>query len=83
MGADANKTKENVISGLYSFPPYPEISESAKDLITKILKTDPLERILFEEMEQHPFLTGWKLPSYLPLECMKHEPEQEEIDQII
>ena len=36
-----------------------EINKDAKDLITKILKLDPSERITLEDMLEHPFFTKY------------------------
>uniref|UniRef100_A0ACD5USF4 Uncharacterized protein n=1 Tax=Avena sativa TaxID=4498 RepID=A0ACD5USF4_AVESA len=42
----------------FSSSPWPTISESAKDLITKMLNTDPRKRITAVQALEHPWLKG-------------------------
>ena len=55
-----------------------DIDTDAKDLIEKILKIDPKERLSFEEMIKHPFITKFTpdAPKRLikPVEGIKYEP---------
>jgi serine/threonine protein kinase len=37
---------------------FPEVNESAKDLLQKLLEKDPKKRIKFEEIQVHPFFSG-------------------------
>ena len=59
----AGKTKtiicKNILKNHILWPKYPkkEIDEDAKDLITKILKINPKERLSLEKMIKHPFFT--------------------------
>ena len=76
------KTKEETASkiklGKYSFPNDCEISESAKDLIQKILILDPSRRITIEEVYSHDFLQ-FGIPSSMPLSTLKEPPSKEYI----
>ncbi|PIO65710.1 kinase domain protein [Teladorsagia circumcincta] len=54
--------KAKIKSGQYTFPS-PEwdcVSEAAKDLIKKLLKTDAAERITIEQTMQHKWITHFK-----------------------
>ncbi|CDF32209.1 SNF1-related serine threonine protein kinase catalytic subunit alpha KIN10 [Chondrus crispus] len=48
--------------GLYILPSY--LSDSSKDLIAKMLVTDPLKRITIEDIRRHPWFLE-QLPRYL------------------
>eukprot|EP00177_Eucheuma_denticulatum_P003126 GFKZ01005637.1.p1 GENE.GFKZ01005637.1~~GFKZ01005637.1.p1 ORF type:complete len:516 (+),score=68.53 GFKZ01005637.1:723-2270(+) len=50
--------------GIYILPSY--LSDSSKDLISKMLVTDPLKRINIDEIRQHPWFMR-QLPRYLAL----------------
>jgi len=41
-----------------SFPNFPKVSESAKDLIVKLLQRDPVRRLTAAEALEHPWLAG-------------------------
>ena len=44
---------KKIISGKFSFPPW--LSENCKDLIKKILTTDPTKRITIQGIKKHPW----------------------------
>jgi serine/threonine protein kinase len=50
--------KMQIKQGLFTFPsPYwDDISKEAKDLITKLLKVDPVERFTATEALDHPWM---------------------------
>lgn len=50
--------------GIYILPSY--LSDSSKDLISKMLVTDPLKRINIDEIRKHPWFLE-QLPRYLAL----------------
>ncbi|KAK6021072.1 kinase domain protein, partial [Ostertagia ostertagi] len=61
--------KAKIKSGQYTFPS-PEwdcVSEAAKDLIKKLLKTDAAERITIEQTMQHKWITHFKKVPDTPL----------------
>ncbi|VDL75578.1 unnamed protein product [Nippostrongylus brasiliensis] len=61
--------KAKIKSGQYTFPS-PEwdcVSEAAKDLIKKLLKTDAAERISIEQTMQHKWITHYKKVPDTPL----------------
>ncbi|KAG2732577.1 hypothetical protein G9P44_004994 [Scheffersomyces stipitis] len=57
---DSNQLTTKIINGDFVFlkPWWDEISNEAKDLITRMLNTDPEERITVEEIWQHPWVRG-------------------------
>ena len=57
QGKDIETLKSNILHLRISWPK--EINKDAKDLITKILKLDPSERISLEDMLEHPFFTKY------------------------
>ena len=57
QGKDIETLKSNILHLRISWPK--EINKDAKDLITKILKLDPSERISLEDMIEHPFFTKY------------------------
>ena len=57
QGKDIESLKSNILHLRISWPK--EINKDAKDLISKILKLDPNERITLEEMLEHPFFTKY------------------------
>ena len=52
----------------YSFPDHIIISDAAKDLITRILNSDPKLRPTLDEISNHEFLNhpGGSVPKSLP-----------------
>lgn len=64
---DNEKMFELIKQGQYDFPSpfWDEISSSAKDLISKLLVTDPKKRLSAEEVLQHEWLVGKTTPKTL------------------
>ena len=57
QGKDIESLKSNILHLRINWPK--EMNSDAKDLISKILKLDPSERISLEEMLEHPFFTKY------------------------
>ena len=57
QGKDIESLKNNILHLKITWPK--EMNKDAKDLISKILKLDPSERISLEEMLEHPFFTKY------------------------
>ena len=57
QGNDIDTLKENILHLKITWPK--DINIDAKNLIKKILKSDPASRISLEEMLQHPFFTKY------------------------
>ena len=68
--------KYNILKSKINWPK--DINEDAKDLIKKILKLDPKERLSLEEMMKHPFITKFTPDAQKllikPIEGKKFEP---------
>lgn len=53
--ADVKKTYKRIKMNDYSFPEHSDVSDEAKDLISRILKSDPEERLKLNEILNHEF----------------------------
>ena len=76
VGNDLETLKANILSLKIHWPKH--INVDAKNLIIKILKLDPKQRLPLEEMIKHPFITKFTpdAPKRLikPVEGIKYEP---------
>ena len=76
LGSDLETLKANILSLKINWPK--DINVDAKNLIIKILKLDPKQRLPLEEMIKHPFITKFTpdAPKRLikPVEGIKYEP---------
>ncbi|TMS38854.1 hypothetical protein L596_005488 [Steinernema carpocapsae] len=73
--------KSRIRTGQYTFPSpeWDKVSEAAKDLIRKLLKTDPSERYTIDQVMQHKWITHYKKVPETPLftsEVLREENEQ-------
>ena len=57
QGKDIESLKNSILHLKISWPK--EMNKDAKDLITRILKLDPSQRITLEEIMEHPFITKY------------------------
>lgn len=65
--SDVKKTYDKIKKNDYCFPENIVISNSAKNLIKRILENEPSKRITLEEIEHHEFLNqGNIIPKVLP-----------------
>ena len=75
-GKDFDSALHNILKLKINWPK--DIDVDAKDLIEKILKIDPKERLSLEEMMKHPFITKFTPNAdkllIKPLEGIKYEP---------
>jgi serine/threonine protein kinase len=68
----------------YSFPEHVPISDSARNLITKILNLDPTKRPNLDEILGHQFLNnGGSIPRSLPLSTLACPPSANYIKQYL
>lgn len=63
---EINKTYKRISANDWSFPSNVDLSVNAKDLITKILKTDPRSRPTVDEILDHDFFQKQQIPKLLP-----------------
>lgn len=62
---DVKTTYKKIRLNSYTFPEHVLISDSAKNIITKILHLDPTKRPTLDEIMAHPFMnTGGTIPKY-------------------
>lgn len=68
----------------YTFPDHIQISDAAKDMITKILNNDPAKRPTLEELLQHEFLNhGGSIPRLLPASTLACPPSKTYVSQFL
>lgn len=66
----------------FTFPEDINISLHARDLITRLIKLDPTQRIPLDELIVHPFLTSeGPLPEFLPLSTLACPPSSSYLRQ--
>lgn len=71
---------KKIKSGMYSLPSH--LSQSSRDLILRMLVVDPMKRITFADIRQHPWFLH-KLPVYLSLPPEMIEMQERCIDDEI
>jgi len=71
---DVKATYKRIISNEYHFPSHVHVSDSAKDLITLMLQSNPSDRPNLHEIIEHPF-SRIEMPESLPLSVLHHRPE--------
>eukprot|EP00826_Nyctotherus_ovalis_P020241 TRINITY_DN1633_c0_g6_i3.p1 TRINITY_DN1633_c0_g6~~TRINITY_DN1633_c0_g6_i3.p1 ORF type:complete len:435 (-),score=96.87 TRINITY_DN1633_c0_g6_i3:107-1411(-) len=78
---DVKATYKRIKMNLYTFPETVNISDEAKDLVHKILSSDPLKRPKCEEILAHPFFTSTKIPEALPASTLVCPPSSSYMKQ--
>jgi len=78
---DVKATYKRIKMNLYTFPETVEISDEAKNLVHKILSSDPSKRPKAEEILAHPFFTNTKIPEALPTSTLVCPPSSSYIKQ--
>jgi polo-like kinase 1 len=71
---DVKTTYKRIKMNAYTFPDHVTLSEEAKDLISRILVTDPLERPSIDEILNHGFFTKNPIPKLLPTSTLAVPP---------
>jgi serine/threonine protein kinase len=59
-----NDTYKKILNGQFEIPS--KLSDSAKDLIKKILVIDPYQRLNIEQILDHKWFNETKVPDFLP-----------------
>ena len=64
-GANKPTLEEMIVRGQFSFlsPWWDDISDSAQDLISQLLVTDPAARFTIEDFFHHPWISGRQVPT--------------------
>ena len=78
---DVKTTYKRIRMNVYTFPDGANISDNAKNLIQRILSSDPSQRPKFDEILAHPFLSATKIPSILPTSTLACPPSTSYIKQ--
>lgn len=72
---DVKTTYKRIKMNAYSFPEHVIISAAAKNLITKILNTDPAKRPSIDDILNHEFFNnGGSVPKLLPVSTLACPP---------
>jgi polo-like kinase 1 len=75
--SDVKTTYRRIRMNAYTFPDHIQISDVAKDMITRILNNDPAKRPTLEELLQHEFLNhGGSIPRLLPASTLACPPSK-------
>lgn len=78
---DVKTTYKRIRMNIYAFPENVEISDLAKNLVHRVLSSDPLKRPKLEEILSHPFFTDTKIPSVLPSSTLVCQPSSSFVKQ--
>ena len=80
--SDVKTTYRRIRMNAYTFPENVQISETAKQLVTQILASDPAKRPSLDEILSHDFFhNGGTIPKLLPVATMACPPSQAYIKQ--
>jgi polo-like kinase 1 len=80
--SDVKTTYRRIRMNAYTFPDHVHISESAKDMITKILTNDPAKRPSLDELLMHDFLNNeGSIPRLLPASTLACPPSSTYVKQ--
>jgi polo-like kinase 1 len=67
-------TYRRIKANAYNFPEHIIVSDEAKDLVIRVLNLDPLLRPTLDQILNHKFLRGKKIPKLLPASTMACPP---------
>lgn len=80
--SDVKTTYRRIRMNAYTFPDHVHISESSKDMITKILTNDPAKRPSLDDLLMHDFLANeGSIPRLLPASTLACPPSATYIKQ--
>ena len=71
---DVKMTYKRIKMNAYTFPDHIPMTEEARELISRILVTDPLERPTIDEIMSHQFFTKNPIPKLLPTSTLAVPP---------
>lgn len=77
---DVKATYQRILANEYSFPRDVPISEDGKDLICRMLQSNPTDRPSLKEIGAHPFFTAHSIPESLPANATHVAPKWENND---
>ena len=71
---DVKTTYKRIKMNAYTFPDHIPMTEEARELISRILVTDPLERPTIDDIMSHQFFTKNPIPKLLPTSTLAVPP---------
>ena len=80
---DIKLTYKRIRMNAYSYPETISVSEELKDLIAKLIVTDPLLRLPLDEVLQHPFMKKNLIPKNLPTSTLACPPTETYLRQFM
>jgi len=77
---DVKSTYQRILTNKYHFPSHVPMSEDSRDLISRMLQTQPDKRLSLDKISMHPFFTHdmTKIPKSLPSCCTHIAPDWQE-----
>jgi polo-like kinase 1 len=82
--SDVKTTYRRIRMNAYQFPDHVQISDAARDMITKILNNDPAKRPNLDELLAHEFIChGGSIPRLLPASTLACPPSKTYINQFL
>ena len=82
--SDVKTTYRRIRMNAYTFPDHVHVSESGKDMITKILTNDPAKRPSLDELLSHDFLNNeGSIPRLLPASTLACPPSATYVKQFM
>lgn len=79
--SDVKTTYRRIKANAYTFPEHIKISDTSKNLITKILNLDPTKRPTLDEILEHPFLSKQNIPKLMPASTLACPPSASYVKQ--
>nr|P0C8M8.1 RecName: Full=Probable serine/threonine-protein kinase CCRP1; AltName: Full=Cell-cycle related Protein 1 [Zea mays] len=80
--SDVKQTYKRIKACEYSFPDHVSVSDTAKNLVQKMLTLDPSKRPSLDEILQHPFLKNANnIPKFLPASTLACPPSTSYLNQ--
>jgi len=80
---EVKSTYKKIRMNSYSFPEHVPLSDSSKNLITKIFNLDPSKRPTLDEIMEHPFMSTGTIPRVLPYSTLACPPSASYIKQYL
>jgi polo-like kinase 1 len=79
---EVKSTYKKIKMCAYTFPEHIPLSENVKNIVQRILQTDPAKRPSLDEIITHPFInSGQGIPKALPLSTLACPPSKSYLDQ--
>jgi polo-like kinase 1 len=80
---DVKTTYRRIKMNAYSFPDHVQVSDEAKSVITRILRSEPQTRPTLDEIAGHDFFTKNTIPKTLPVSTLAVPPSAHFLKQFV